>query len=125
MGLKIVQADSTLQHLLLQQAQALLDKLPACQELDYQLQQVLLHAVQTQDVSIETVAHKLGIAVRQLQRHLQLQGSSFQERLQQVRQMLACQYLQDPHLSLLEIALLLGYSEQSALQRAFKNWTQD
>lgn len=123
MSVPIVQADSTLQHLLLQQAQALLAKLPSCQELDYQLQRVLLHAVQTQQVSIDAVAAQLHISVRQLQRHLQQQGHSFQERLQQVRAMLAYQYLQDRHLSLLDIALLLGYSEQSALQRAFKQWT--
>jgi AraC-like DNA-binding protein len=33
------------------------------------------------------------------------------------------QYLKDRHLSLQEIAMLLGYSEQSAFQRAFKQWT--
>lgn len=121
--LKIVQADSTLQQLLLQQAQALLTQLPTCQALDDELQQVLLHAVQSQQLSIEWVAAKLAISVRQLQRHLQQQGSTFQARLQQVRKLLAYQYLQDPHLSLLDIALLLGYSEQSALQRAFKQWT--
>ena len=36
--------------------------------------------------------------------------------------MLAEEYLRDPHLGLHEIALLLGYSEQSAFQRAFKQW---
>ena len=61
--------------------------------------------------------------MRQLQRYLQAQGSNYQQRTQQVRQMLAEQYLQDPHLSLQEIALLLSYSEQSAFQRAFKLWT--
>lgn len=37
--------------------------------------------------------------------------------------MLALEYLKDPHLSLQEIALLLCYSEQSAFQRAFKQWS--
>ena len=37
--------------------------------------------------------------------------------------MMAMQYLKDPHLSLQEISMLLGYSEQSAFQRAFKQWT--
>jgi AraC-like DNA-binding protein len=62
--------------------------------------------------------------VRQLQRHLQQQGASYQQRMQEVRCMLAEEYLRDPHLSLQEIALLLGYSEQSAFQRAFKRWLQ-
>ena len=60
--------------------------------------------------------------MRQLQRHLQQQGSTYQQRMQQVRCMLAEEYLRDPHLGLHEIALLLGYSEQSAFQRAFKQW---
>jgi AraC-like DNA-binding protein len=38
--------------------------------------------------------------------------------------MLAQQYLTDENLSLHEISLLLGYSEQSAFQRAFKQWTR-
>ena len=44
--------------------------------------------------------------------------------MQEIRLILAQQYLQDCHLSLQEIALLLGYSEQSAFQRAFKHWTK-
>jgi len=36
---------------------------------------------------------------------------------------MAMQYLKDPHLSVQEISMLLGYSEQSAFQRAFKQWT--
>jgi AraC-like DNA-binding protein len=43
--------------------------------------------------------------------------------MQEVRHLLAEQYLKDPHLSLQEIALLLSYSEQSAFQRAFKQWS--
>jgi AraC-like DNA-binding protein len=54
---------------------------------------------------------------------LQQQNSSYQQRVQQVRYMLATEYLSDPHLSLQDIALLLCYSEQSAFQRAFKHWS--
>lgn len=63
------------------------------------------------------------MSVRQLQRHLQQQNTTYQERVQEIRQLLATQYLQDPHLSLHEIAILLSYSEQSAFQRAFKLWS--
>ena len=40
-----------------------------------------------------------------------------------LRQALALGYVRDPGLSLLDIAYLLGFSEQSAFQRAFKRWT--
>ena len=38
-------------------------------------------------------------------------------------QALALGYVRDPGLSLLDIAYLLGFSEQSAFQRAFKRWS--
>ncbi|MFC3901329.1 transcriptional regulator, AraC family [Acinetobacter marinus] len=117
-------ADQTLQHLLMAQAQTLLEKLPHTTQLDERLQQAILKQLQKQQLNIEVIATQLHTSVRQLQRHLQSQNTTFQARVQAIRQMLAFKYLQDPHLSLQEIALLLGYSEQSAFQRAFKLWTQ-
>ena len=47
--------------------------------------------------------------------------------VEDLRQALALGYVRDPGLSLLDIAYLLGFSEQSAFQRAFqrafKRWT--
>ncbi|MEQ1419879.1 AraC family transcriptional regulator [Acinetobacter indicus] len=118
------QGDQTLQHLLLQQAKALLEKLPNSTQIDHRLQQAILTGLQRNMYQIEHIAQQLNLSVRQLQRHLQQQGTTYQQRIQEVRCLLAEQYLKDPHLSLQEIALLLGYSEQSAFQRAFKQWTQ-
>lgn len=116
-------SDHTLQQLLLQQAQALLNQLPNSTQLDQRLQHAILTGLQKNQYQIEFISKKLGLSVRQLQRHLQQQNTTFQARVQQVRFMLATEYLKDPHLSLQEIALLLCYSEQSAFQRAFKFWT--
>lgn len=118
----IRQADPTLQKLLMQQAQDLLNKLPNSTQLDERLQQAILLGIQKNNYQIETVAEHLSMSVRQLQRHLQQQHSTYQQRVQEVRKILSIQYLQDPCLSLQEIALLLSYSEQSAFQRAFKQW---
>ena len=117
-------AQTTLQQLLVQQAQALLEQLPNSTQLDQRLQHSILTGLQKNQYQIEYIAAQLGLSVRQLQRHLQQQSTTFQERVQQVRFMLATEYLKDPHLSLQEIALLLCYSEQSAFQRAFKHWTK-
>jgi len=121
----IKHADQTLQKLLMQQAQALLQQLPHSTQLDERLQQSILIGLQKNNYQIDTVARQLCMSTRQLQRHLQAQHSSYQQRVQQIRHMLALHYLQDRHLSLHEIALLLSYSEQSAFQRAFKQWTGD
>ncbi|MEG1697872.1 MAG: AraC family transcriptional regulator ligand-binding domain-containing protein [Acinetobacter sp.] len=117
------QGDQTLQQLLMQQAQALLEKLPNSTQLDQRIQQAILMGLQKNLYQIEPIAKQLSMSVRQLQRHLQQQGTTYQQRMQAVRHLLAEQYLKDPHLGLQEIALLLSYSEQSAFQRAFKQWT--
>ncbi|MGE8541582.1 AraC family transcriptional regulator [Acinetobacter sp. ANC 3813] len=119
-----LQGDQTLQMLLTQQANSLLEKLPNTTQTDQRLQQAILSGLQKNLFQIEHVASQLNISVRQLQRHLQQQGTSYQQRMQEIRCMMAEEYLRDPHLSLHEISLLLGYSEQSAFQRAFKQWQQ-
>ena len=118
----IKQADQTLQKLLMQQAQDLLNRLPNNTQLDERLQQSILSGIQKHNCQIQTIAEQLGMSVRQLQRHLQQQGDTYQLRVQEVRKILAIQYLQDPFLSLHEISVLLNYSEQSAFQRAFRQW---
>ena len=118
-------SDPTLQNLLIQQAEALLEQLPhRASKIDYHIQKAILHGLQRGQFQIEHIAEQMHISVRQLQRLLQQQGTTFQQRMQSIRQMMAEQYLKDPHLSLQEITLLLGYSEQSAFQRAFKQWTR-
>lgn len=118
----IKQADSTLQKLLTKQAQDLLEQLPNSSHMGERLQQSILKGLQINSYQIEDVASELNISVRQLQRYLQQQNTTYQQTLQNVRKLLAVQYLQDPYLSLQEISLLLSYSEQSAFQRAFKQW---
>lgn len=117
------QGDQTLQELLKQQAEALLEKLPHATDMDQRLQQAILAGLQKNMFQIEAIARQMNLSVRKLQRYLQQQGKTYQQRMQEIRCMMAQQYLKDSRLSLQEIALLLGYSEQSAFQRAFKHWT--
>jgi AraC-like DNA-binding protein len=93
----------------MQQAQALLDSLPNTTQLDERLQQSILLGLQKNNYQIEEVAKQLNMSTRQLQRHLQSQNTTYQQRVQDVRQLLAFQYLQDHYLGLHEIALLLSY----------------
>lgn len=48
---------------------------------------------------------------------------SFRGFVDELRQALALGYVRDPALNLVDISYLLGFSEQSAFQRAFKRWT--
>ncbi|WP_162932212.1 AraC family transcriptional regulator [Solimonas sp. K1W22B-7] len=72
---------------------------------------------------IEVVAAQLKVQPRTLQRRLSQAGSNYKDLVDDVRRRQALRYIEDPRLNLPEIAFLLGFSEQSSFQRAFKRWT--
>lgn len=74
---------------------------------------------------VEEVAGQVGLATRTLQRKLTENGMTYSALVDGVRRELAERYLADPGIQMAEVAFLLGYSEQSAFQRAFKRWTGD
>ena len=69
------------------------------------------------------VAGELAMTPRTLQRKLSDAGTSFQVLLDRVRHRQACDYLRQGELSLVDIACLLGYQEQSAFNHAFRAWS--
>ncbi len=72
---------------------------------------------------LEEVAKYLNLSVRSAQRKLQEYGTSYSEVLDAIRKELALTYLQQTSNSVLYVSEHLGFSEQSAFQRAFKRWT--
>jgi AraC-like DNA-binding protein len=80
-------------------------------------------ALASGDCTIERCSLKLGLSVRTLQVRLGDSGLKFSNILEQQRSELACHHLEQLHLSLDQVAELLGYSEQSSFGRAFKRWT--
>ncbi len=74
------------------------------------------------ELTLEQLAVRLDTSARTLQRKLRDAGLSYTQLLDQVRGELAERYLADPTLDLNDLAFLLGFSEQSAFQRAFKRW---
>ena len=72
---------------------------------------------------VEEVAEYLGLSVRSTQRKLQEYGTSYSQVLDAIRKELAITYLQQTQNPVLYISERLGFSEQSAFQRAFKRWT--
>jgi AraC-like DNA-binding protein len=69
------------------------------------------------------VARKLGLSKRTLARRLAADSLTFAGIIEELRGDLARHYLQDPRLSISEIAWLLGFQEVSAFTHAFKRWT--
>jgi AraC-like DNA-binding protein len=77
------------------------------------------------EASLGALARVNHVSTRTLQRRLAQAGTSFQALLDETRRALAFDYLRDGRLEMAEIAQLLGFSEQSAFTRAFRNWTGD
>jgi AraC-like DNA-binding protein len=72
---------------------------------------------------LQSIAAKLQMSARTLQRKLAAEGTSFQAVLDGVREELARIYMARRDLALGEVAYLLGFSELSAFVRAFRRWT--
>ncbi len=80
-------------------------------------------SLSTGHCSIERCAMKLDTSVRTLQTQLAESGLKFSDILELERSRMGRHYLEQPHLSLDDVADLLGYAEQSSFGRAFKRWT--
>lgn len=73
--------------------------------------------------NLRRIAQKLATSPRTLQRQLKHYGLDFKNLVDDTRRQFALDYLKSPGDTLTQIAFLLGYSEVSAFNRAFKRWT--
>ncbi len=71
---------------------------------------------------LEPIADQLGVKPWTLRRQLRAENTDFSSLLEDERRRLACDWLLHSERSVNQIALDLGYSEQSAFNRAFKRW---
>lgn len=119
--LKPHQADPSLIHLLVQQAEDAIASKPRQASIDQKLHLIVAEYLRLkQDVpKIEDLADELYLSVRTLQRQLKSVNSSFKQIIE-IERMKRCEKLLNEQISLSEIALQLGYSDQSALARAYK-----
>jgi len=119
---KILQADLVMNNIMKQRMIELKAKLRHDLPTTQAITEVLKQALPIGISSLSEIAMKLKTSERTLRRHLKEEGSNYQELLSNLRHTLACNYLKDLNLSILDIALLLGYSEHSSFTAAFKIW---
>ena len=91
---------------------------PASQRVRDALSRCLMHGEPLR----QTIAAKLSISDRTLQRRLQAENTSFQQLLDSVRSELTKKYLADVRYSLQEIAGSVGFVDDSNFYRACKRW---
>lgn len=121
LNLKLQQADPSLLQLLIKQAEEAIASKPNNENIARQLHLIIAEylKIQQQAPKIEDLAQELHVSVRTLQRQLNDLETSFKKILEMER-MKHCDKLLSQNLSLTEIAMQLGYSDQSALARAYK-----
>ena len=121
--LPINSRDAHLCEILDRKADAMVRSLSASDEFLNTFQRAMMTGLEEGELSMAWLAKKLNMPLRSLYRSLHQRDQTYKGLLDKLRQELANQYLADPALSLSEISLMLGYSEQSAFSRAFRNWT--
>lgn len=82
----------------------------------------LLEGLDAGVLSIPCVADRLGVSARTMVRHLQAEGTTFQQLLDDVRRRHAARALADGNRSIAEIALALGYASSANFGHSFRRW---
>jgi AraC-like DNA-binding protein len=107
---------------LIEQAEKYLRSLYAQDNYAAQLKRMLAELMAEGEANADAACRALKLSRRTLQRRLKAEKTSFNKVLQEVRAVLAINYLSDERLKALEVAMLLGYSSISSFTTAFKSW---
>ena len=122
LALPLRQPDPALLAILEAQAEAQLAVLPTADDFVQTVRQQIVRLAREGEPSLERVAQQLHLSPRTLRRRLRDRQRHFRGLLDSTLQRMAEDYLRDQRLQLVEVALLLGYSDQSAFTRAFRRW---
>ncbi|MEM9038704.1 MAG: AraC family transcriptional regulator [Actinomycetota bacterium] len=115
--------DDALSEYLLDQLEEELRSAEAERGLHARVRHVIANGLADGVPPMRVVASRVGMSERTLQRRLADDDLRFQDLLVEVRRTVATALLTTTDHSLVDIAFLTGFSEQSAFQRAFKRWT--
>jgi AraC-like DNA-binding protein len=124
LALPLPAADTGMYPLLRQHAERLLrERAQADGSIVALVHAAIVRSVATEPVRLAGIAAALDLSPRTLQRKLADAGATFQQVLDAARYALAMDYLRRDGLSLVDIAFLLGFQEQSAFTHAFREWS--
>ncbi|MGQ0534392.1 MAG: AraC family transcriptional regulator [Caulobacteraceae bacterium] len=87
------------------------------------VESLLMPILHTGDISMDTIAAKLGQSRQTLYRNLKEEGVTFEQVLDELRHKLAVHFLNSKKVSVNETAYLVGFSDPASFSRAFKRWT--
>lgn len=122
LDLPLTNTDPVLCSILDRHAQRLLEELPRVASFSSRVRELVAADLRNGNITASEIAARLQMSERTLRRRLKLEGTTYEELLDELRRALTQRYLNDPQLSIEQIALMLGYSEASAFRRAFRRW---
>jgi len=124
LALALPAADTGMYPLLQQHAERLLrERAQAAGDIVAQVHAAIVRTLAREPARLAGIAAELDMSARTLQRKLADAGATFQQVLDAARHALALDYLRQDGLSLVDIAFLLGFQEQSAFTHAFREWS--
>ena len=86
------------------------------------LRRTITPMVGSRDCTLSRAAEQLGMHARTLNRRLADEGTSFRQLREELRLEAACQLLRNTRMAACDIAEAVGYSDGTALSRAFRRW---
>ena len=124
MNIKILMASKELYKILENHAARISDSIGKVDEWSNKVIRVISSMVMKGfKPTIDSVSKALALSRRSLQANLKGEKTTFRKCLEKVRKQTALDQLVRPDVSICDVAFLLGYSEQSAFNHAFKRWT--
>jgi AraC-like DNA-binding protein len=93
---------------------------PVGDRLVLDLQEEIVRGLCDGPPQLHRIARTFAMSTRTLQRELQRRGMRFKTLVNETRHRLALAYLDQPELSVTEVAFLVGYADLSAFDRAFR-----
>ena len=104
-----------------QQCEVMLRGLNSVEKTTADVRQLLIQSA-GDFLDIAQVAESLHVSERTLRRRLEAESTSFRSTLEEIRDLLAREYLAATELTVAEVAHLLGYAETVNFLRAFVRW---
>ena len=95
---------------------------PSSATLSERVAELARRLLPTGHCTVDEIADQLAVGARTLQRRRGEEGVSCQDLIDRERRNLAAKHLADPRLQLGQVARLLGYAEQSTLNRSCRRW---
>lgn len=122
LDLRMAQADPGLREQMDRYAQRLLTEYAQSRRAEGRLRHWLRRHLAAGDAQLVTAAAALNVAPRTLQRRLATEGWTFNRLVDDTRRTLALELFAEPGMTGAELAFMLGFSDQTAFNRAFRRW---